>query len=51
MAPESSFQTFEDLAEAVRKNHIPDFSNWKNHDAFERAFAHLEKNLRTSVGK
>ena len=23
----------EDLAEAVRKNHIPDFSHWKNHDA------------------
>jgi len=31
------------LAEEVRKYHIPDFSNWKNHDAFERAFARLEK--------
>jgi hypothetical protein len=39
------------LAEAVRKYHIPDFSNWKNHDAFEKAFACLEKDLRTSIGK
>ena len=39
----------EDLAEAVRKNHIPDFSHWKNHDAFEAAFARLEKYLRTSI--
>jgi hypothetical protein len=32
-----------DLAEEVRKYHIPDFSNWKNHDAFEPAFARLGK--------
>jgi hypothetical protein len=31
------------LAEEVRKYHIPDFSNWKNRDAFESAFARLEK--------
>jgi hypothetical protein len=43
--------TGEDLAEEVRKYHIPDFSNWKNHDAFERAFARLEKDLRLSIGK
>ena len=43
--------TGEDLAEEVRKYHIPDFSNWKNHDAFERAFARLEKDLRTSIGR
>jgi hypothetical protein len=43
--------TGEDLAEEVRKYHIPDFSNWKNDDAFERAFARLEKDLRTSIGK
>jgi hypothetical protein len=36
-------------AEEVRKYHLPDFSNWKNHDAFERAFARLEKDLRTSI--
>jgi hypothetical protein len=41
----------EDLVEEVRKYHIPDSSNWKNHDAFERAFVRLEKDLRTSTGK
>jgi hypothetical protein len=51
MAPKSSFQTAEDLVEAVRKDHLPDFSNWKNHDAFEAAFARLEKDLRASVGR
>ena len=35
----------EDLAEEVRKYHIPDFSNWKDHDAFESAFARLKKDL------
>jgi hypothetical protein len=39
------------LAAAVLKHHLPDFSNWKNRAAFERAFARLEKNLRTSLGK
>ena len=37
------------LAEAIRKYHLPDFSNWKNHDAFERTFTRLEKDLRTSL--
>lgn len=43
--------TGEDLAVEVRKYHIPDFSNWKNHAAFEHAFARLEKDLRTSIGR
>ena len=43
--------TGEDLAEAVRKYHLPDFSHWKNRAAFEAAFARLEKDLRTSLGK
>jgi hypothetical protein len=34
------------LVEEVRKYHIPDFSNWNNHDAFEPAFARLGKDLR-----
>jgi hypothetical protein len=38
-------------AREVRKYHLPDFSNWKHHDAFERAFARLEKDLRISIGK
>ena len=47
----SDSDTGEDLAEEVRKYHIPNFSNWNNHDAFERAFARLEKDLRLSIGK
>jgi hypothetical protein len=43
--------TGEDLAEEVRKYHIPAFSNWKNHATIARAFARLEKDLRTSLGK
>jgi hypothetical protein len=39
------------LAEIVRNYHLPDFSNWKNPAAFARAFARLEKDLRTSIDK
>jgi uncharacterized protein YjbI with pentapeptide repeats len=38
-----------DLAEEVRKFHIPDFSNWKSHDDFERAFARLYDDLKASA--
>jgi uncharacterized protein YjbI with pentapeptide repeats len=34
-----------DLAMEVREYFIPDFSNWKKHDAFESAFARLKKDL------
>jgi len=37
------------LAEEDRKYLLPDFSNWKNHHDFERAFARLEKALRASI--
>ncbi len=30
-----------DLAREIREYFIPDFSNWKNHDSFEAAFAKL----------
>ena len=36
-----------DLAEELRQYFIPDFSNWKDHDQFETAFARLLKDLRT----
>jgi hypothetical protein len=36
----------EDLALEVRRYFIPDFSNWKNKDDFETAFAKLLKDLR-----
>jgi uncharacterized protein YjbI with pentapeptide repeats len=35
-----------DLAEEVRQYFIPDFSNWKDHDQFEAAFARLLQDLR-----
>jgi hypothetical protein len=31
-------------------NFIPDFSNWKSHDNFERAFARLLADLKASAG-
>jgi uncharacterized protein YjbI with pentapeptide repeats len=37
-----------DLANEVRQYFIPDFSNWKNHDDFEPAFAKLLRDLRAS---
>jgi hypothetical protein len=35
-----------DLAVEVREYFIPDFSNWKDHDSFERAFERLLRDLR-----
>jgi hypothetical protein len=35
-----------DLAEEVRSYFIPDFSNWKDHDAFQAAFTRLLRDLR-----
>jgi hypothetical protein len=35
-----------DLAEEVRQYFIPDFTHWKDHDAFERAFARLLRDLK-----
>ncbi len=35
-----------DLAAEVREYFIPDFSNWKDPDAFESAFARLQKDLK-----
>jgi len=35
-----------DLAEEIREYFIPDFSNWKDHDAYKRAFDRLLKDLQ-----
>jgi hypothetical protein len=40
-----------DLAVEVREYFIPDFSNWKNHDAFESTFARLKKDLEAENSK
>ena len=37
-----------DLAVEVREYFIPDFSNWKDHDSFEAAFARLQTDLRAA---
>ena len=34
-----------DMAREIREYFIPDFSNWKDHDAFEATFARLLKDL------
>jgi TIR domain-containing protein len=41
--------TGKDLAIELREYHIPDFSNWKNHDAFEAAFADLLRDLQAQA--
>jgi TIR domain/Pentapeptide repeats (8 copies) len=38
--------TGKDLAVEVREYHVPDFSNWKDHDSFEAAFTKLLRDLR-----
>jgi hypothetical protein len=43
--------TGKDLAVELREYFIPDFSNWKDHDAFEAAFARLLKDLKTEAEK
>jgi hypothetical protein len=37
-----------DLAEEIRQYFIPDFSNWKDHDSYQKAFERLVKNLKAS---
>ena len=43
--------TGKDLAVEVREYFIPDFSNWKDHDSFESAFARLKKDLEAENSK
>ena len=38
--------TGKDLAMEVRKYYIPDFSAWKDHDLFEKAFERLLRDLK-----
>ena len=39
-----------DLAVELREYYIPDFSNWKEHDAFEKEFAKLLRDLKGTEG-
>jgi hypothetical protein len=38
--------TGRDLAVEVREYFIPDFSNWKDHDSFEKGFDRLLRHLK-----
>jgi hypothetical protein len=38
--------TGKDLAREIREYYIPDFQNWKDHDAFESTFKRLLKDLK-----
>jgi hypothetical protein len=40
--------TGKDMAAEIREFFVPDFSDWKNHDAFETAFERLLRDLRNS---
>ena len=37
-----------DLAAELREYYIPDFSNWKDHDSFEKEFAKLLRDLKAT---
>ncbi len=37
-----------DLAEEVRSYYIPDFSNWKDHDSYKKAFSRLLSDLKAT---
>jgi hypothetical protein len=45
--------TGKDSAREIREFFIPDFSDWKNHDAYQRAFERLMRDLKAenSAGK
>jgi uncharacterized protein YjbI with pentapeptide repeats len=40
--------TGKDSAREVREYYIPDFSNWKDHDSYQKAFDRLLKNLQAA---
>ena len=39
-----------DRASEIREYFIPDFANWKDHDAFEAGFARLLRDLKATSG-
>jgi hypothetical protein len=40
-----------DSAREIREYHITDFSNWKDHDSYQKAFQQLLKDLKAEDGK
>lgn len=43
--------TGKDSAREIREYFIPDFSNWKNHDSYQKAFERLLKDLKAPPDK
>ncbi|HST20532.1 MAG TPA: toll/interleukin-1 receptor domain-containing protein [Blastocatellia bacterium] len=43
--------TGKDLAVELREYHIPDFSNWKEHDSFKQGFSRLLRDLKAEESK
>jgi hypothetical protein len=41
-----ALETEQDIANVVRAYHIPDFTRWKQHGAFEPEFARLLRDLK-----
>jgi hypothetical protein len=41
--------TGRDLATEIREYFIPDFTNWKDHDAYQQAFGRLLRDLRPEI--
>jgi hypothetical protein len=39
------------LAVEIREYHIPDFSDWKNHDAYSEGLKNLLRDLKTEQPK
>ena len=39
-----------DSAREVREYFIPDFSNWKDHDSYQKAFDRLLRDLKAGAG-
>ena len=39
-----------DMAREVREYFIPDFSNWKDHDSYQKAFDRLLRDLKSQGG-
>jgi hypothetical protein len=39
--------TGKDSAREIREYYIPDFSNWKDHDSYQKAFDRLVRDLKT----
>jgi hypothetical protein len=39
-----------DSAREIREYFIPDFSNWKDHDSYQKAFQRLVSDLKQSSG-